>query len=486
MTTKTGDKGSARLMVRFYDENDENALAEFFLQFKDLAFKIAFNVLNNSADAEDITQQTFVQILKKQAICKAAYDGDDYKVKSWLLAIIYNASRMQYNAKKKNKTYELKEGVDVESPKNQEADASSEKDNILSKLNSAIFDLPEKYRVPILMRYHQDMSIDDISKTLASQPGTIRSILSRGVSILRNKLSNEKVMLSSTAAIEMISNIPFPMPHQEISLSLIKSIKASNPHVTSAVKASQASKISLFLKSAVAVSVFATITTGYFVMNKKEITSEPEKAPISQRIPLLKAETNVVKTIWDFTKETGSDITNIQGSFSFDPQSNAIIDTHKKDGVATSAIIKLPYQLMAPTKITATSKAAPNRTQFSAPMFNSFEFIPVFNDKPIPGGMLFHNKLNMGSPYSDKFKAFQFDHIFYLFENVCVTTTMEGKILKIHRFDNLKENSNIGFIVANFSIEKIKVEKLEKTEHEKILSQSLEILNKNKKDLDPK
>ena len=478
MKSNFAETGAAALMVRFYDQNDENALAEFFLRFKDLAFRIAYNVLNNTADAEDIMQQTFVQILKKQAICKAAYDDDDYKVKSWLLAIIYNASRMQYNSKKKNKTYELTEGANVESPKANESETNSEKARVSSRLNKAIFDLPEKYRVPILMRYHQEMSIDDISKTLAAQPSTIRSILSRGVSLLRDKLSSEKITLSSMAAIELIGNIPYPIPHQEISLSLIKSIKASNPHVIKAMKASQA-KSTFLLKFAIAVTVCATATTAYFYMNPKAEKTSIEVVAISQPTPIIK---NIApKTSWDFSVDKDTDITSIQVGLVYNPELKAYTNKLAEKGFSDSAVIKMPNQFTGPSKITVNSKVTPTRGNYQEPLFNSLEFIPIVDNKGILGKLLYHNKFKLtnSSPTPDYIA--QFDHVYYLFENYCITTTTEGVFLKIHRFDNLKANFNIGLIIANMAIEKINIEKLSDNELKKIEDQAFAILTKFKK-----
>lgn len=480
MDSKLSQTGIAELLVRFYDKNDEEALSEFFLRFKDLAFRIAYNVLGNAADAEDIMQQTFVQLLKKQAQCKAAYDGDDYKVKSWLLAIIYNAARMQYNSKKKNKTYELSEGVNVESPKTNESESRLEKDGVISKLNKAIFDLPEKYRIPIMMRYHQDMSIEDISKTLASQPGTIRSILSRGVSLLRNKLSNENITLSSVAAIELIASIPYPVPHQEISLSLIKSLKATNPHVVKAVSNSQTSS-TLFLKCAIAVTAIATIGTAYFLMNH----SEPQ-APVEMIAPVQKVALVKEKTIWDFSKDDDSDLIPVQSSLVYVPELKAFNNKLNENGVSNSAVIKMPIKFTSPLKIIVTNKVTPTRGKYEAPYFNSLEFIPILGTMPIKGKMLYHNKFSlMNSTPSPGYIA-TFNHTFFLFDNVCVSTTDNDKILKVHRFDDLTEAPHLGLIIANMAIEKIEVEKLGEAELKNIESRALEILNKQEKELNSK
>lgn len=480
MNNKLSQIGTAELLVRFYDKNDEEALSEFFLRFKDLAFRIAYNVLGNAADAEDIMQQTFVQLLKKQANCKAAYDGDDYKVKSWLLAIIYNAARMQYNSKKKNKTYELCEGANVESPKTNESENRSEKDGVISKLNNAIFDLPEKYRIPILMRYHQDMSIEDISKTLASQPGTIRSILSRGVSLLRNKLSNENITLSSVTAIELIANIPYPMPQQEISMSLIKSLKVSNPHVIKAVSGNHTNS-ALLLKCAITVTVLATVGTAYFLINHKELPTPIENLPTTEVFaPINKPVLAKEKTNWDFSKDDASDIISIQNGLVYEPELKAFNNKLTENGISNSAVVKMPLKFTSPLKISVVSKVTPTRGKYKEAYFNSLEFVPVIGEIPVLGKLLYHNKYSFAVSRPLPGFIAPFNHTFYLFDNVCVTTVENDVVLKVQRFDDITDVPNIGFIVANMAVEKIDIEKLSESELEKIQSKALEILNKQK------
>ena len=97
--------GAAQLLVNFYDKHDEEALTEFFIRFKDITFKIAYSIVGNQADADDIMQQSFIQIIKKQSICKEAYHLDDAKVKSWVLSIVYNFARMHLRSQKTKREY---------------------------------------------------------------------------------------------------------------------------------------------------------------------------------------------------------------------------------------------------------------------------------------------------------------------------------------------------------------------------------------------
>jgi hypothetical protein len=316
------------------------------------------------------------------------------------------------------------------------------------------------------------MSIDDISKTLASQPGTIRSILSRGVSLLRNKLSNENITLSSVGAIELIANIPYPIPHQEISMSLIKSLKASNPHVIKAVKANHASSTFL-IKTVIAVTVMATAGISYFYISQNEVqTSYVNPTPAVTTKTILAKE----KTTWDFSKDDASDISAIQSGLVYEPELKAFNNKLSENGISNSAVIKMPLKFTSPLKIVITNKVTPTRGKYAAPLFNCLEFIPINGEKPIPGKLLYHNKFSfMESRPGPGFIA-PFNHTFYLFDNICVTKTSNDNILKVQKFDEITENPYIGLIIANMAIEKIDIGKLNESELNSIQSQVQDIL----------
>ena len=51
--------------------------------------------------------------------------------------------------------------------------------------------LPERRRAAIVLRYYEDLSIDEIARLLTCRPGTVSSLLHRGVADLRKVLDDE-------------------------------------------------------------------------------------------------------------------------------------------------------------------------------------------------------------------------------------------------------------------------------------------------------
>lgn len=468
--------GNAELLVRFYDQNDENALSEFFLKFENLAFRIAYNVLGNTADAEDITQQTFVQILKKQAICKAAYEGNDHKVKSWLFTVIYNAARMQYNFNKKTKTFELKEGVDVEAPPiNNETETQAENKDKLNNVHKAIFDLPEKYRVPILMRYNQNMSVEDISKALVAQPSTIRSIISRGISMLRNQLSSEKNMLSAGAAIELIATAPIPELQKRLSVRYIKTIQSSNPHVINAIQ-NYSTKNNFALKSFIAVSVVTLTAIGFLFLSHKPEQSHEQivNAPVQTQII---QPTVAAKSLWDFSVDDGSDLITVSGKFKHDSKTHSIADIINEKNPSQTNII-FPFKIKTPLKIrisgksnikatiNATTLGVNNTIRLTLYDKSSYTFSPSYDYFNTPA-------------FIDINQDFvQDNRIIYLIENLSITfRAINNKITNLNSLHSPSEKDSLGIVFCGYNLEKIEFLPLDPSEEETVRKTTQDLLN---------
>ena len=54
-------------------------------------------------------------------------------------------------------------------------------------LRKALMGLPPRYREPLLLRYDEELSDSEIAQTLEMPPGTVRSLISRGLEILRRR-----------------------------------------------------------------------------------------------------------------------------------------------------------------------------------------------------------------------------------------------------------------------------------------------------------
>lgn len=141
-------------------------------QYIDTVYRVAFNYIKSSADAEDITQNVFLKLLQE----KRTFYSDDH-VKNWLIRVTVNECKNLVRSRWwKTQPYE-------------EYAASLTFDNpAQSDLFHAVMALPRKYRIPIYLHYYEGYSTQEIGKVLKLPKNTICTQLKRGRELLRESL----------------------------------------------------------------------------------------------------------------------------------------------------------------------------------------------------------------------------------------------------------------------------------------------------------
>lgn len=132
-------------------------------EYGNAVLRLAYSYLHNSADAEEVLQDTLVQFLK----ATPALETEEHE-KAWLLHVAANLSknRIKYNATRQ--TDELMEEL------------VSENRDDLSFVWEAVKALPDKYREVIHLFYHEGCQTAQIAQILGMKETTVRSNLSRG------------------------------------------------------------------------------------------------------------------------------------------------------------------------------------------------------------------------------------------------------------------------------------------------------------------
>lgn len=128
----------------------------------------AYSYLHNRSDAEDILQDTMVQLIKA---CPAFADQEHEK--AWLLRVCINLC--------KNK---LKNPWRKTTPFPEDYPAQGIPEESLA-LFQAVGRLPMKYREVIHLFYYEDATTAQIAALLGKKETTVRSLLSRGREKLR-------------------------------------------------------------------------------------------------------------------------------------------------------------------------------------------------------------------------------------------------------------------------------------------------------------
>ena len=137
-----------------------------------LLLSVSYGVLRSWDLAADAAQSA---LLKGWRHRRSVKDAQSFK--PWLVKIAVNESR---NMLRRGFSVELDEDL---------ADEPMDRDMRID-VRRAVFKLPEKYRLPVLMFYFEDMAVADIARALDLPEGTVISHLHRGRAKLREELKD--------------------------------------------------------------------------------------------------------------------------------------------------------------------------------------------------------------------------------------------------------------------------------------------------------
>jgi len=162
-------------------------------------YSTALRLTRNPDEAQDLTQEAAVRAFQ-------AYDRfDGANFRAWMIRILTNVFINKYRrSKREPDTVAMEEQPAIENLVADDATPGTELfDSLVSEqVEQALSELPEEYRVTVLLCDVEGMSYEEIAQALDVPIGTVRSRLARGRAALRNKLreyATEEGYLKGTA-----------------------------------------------------------------------------------------------------------------------------------------------------------------------------------------------------------------------------------------------------------------------------------------------
>lgn len=160
---------------------DPTAFDELVTRYQLRLYRFAFRLLHDRSEAEDAVQETFVRAYR--AI--PAYRPDGF-FSSWIYRIALNECRRRMRSRRPTVGLECAPQA-APGPDPQQAMLTQERHR---QLREAIDGLSEHYRLVMLFFYFEDMSVDQISKTLSVSVSAVKVRLHRGRNRLATRLTN--------------------------------------------------------------------------------------------------------------------------------------------------------------------------------------------------------------------------------------------------------------------------------------------------------
>ena len=181
-----GDEGAFTLLVRRHQQPLINFIARF---------------INDRDNAEDLAQETFIRMFK----AAHRYKPGRAHFKTWMYHIAKNLCKNEIRNRERRDKYRVDNVVNSGSERHNDTEeidlianapanpafqpeVELERKELRNALQKAIAELPEQYRLPLVLRDLQGLSYDEISEVLELRSGTTKSRINRARLMLKDKL----------------------------------------------------------------------------------------------------------------------------------------------------------------------------------------------------------------------------------------------------------------------------------------------------------
>lgn len=178
-------------LIRRLQAGETSAFRELVENHKRALFNLAYDLLGNAQDAEDISQEAFIKVYRRIGDFRG-----DARLGSWMYRIVVNLC-LNRRRKKALTAMELRESFEDDAthapmPTSDHAanpEKTTEAEMIRQHLRRALALLSPQQKTIFVLRHDDDLPLAEISKILKISEGTVKSQLFRALRKLQEELA---------------------------------------------------------------------------------------------------------------------------------------------------------------------------------------------------------------------------------------------------------------------------------------------------------
>lgn len=151
--------------------NQDKMIADYVMQNKENFYRLAYSYVQNPDDALDIVQDSIHKAITSETL------KDQKAIKSWFYKIIVNTS-LDFLRRKKKIT--VVDDTTIQLHMKGREDHYKDID-----LHQALNELLPEYRIVIVLRYFEDLKIEEVAEILELNINTVKTRIYKALKILR-------------------------------------------------------------------------------------------------------------------------------------------------------------------------------------------------------------------------------------------------------------------------------------------------------------
>jgi RNA polymerase sigma-70 factor, ECF subfamily len=180
MLTATVQGPSDGDLVAAMQTGDADACATLLRRYGRLVYRVAVDILRDSGEAEDVTQEVFLDVYRHAD----RYDASRGTVKVWILQYAYHQTLRRKDVLRRRAAYR---GASLDEVEQTVRDTRRQlsRDERLWVIRAGLAHLPERQRTTLELACFEELSLHDIAKRLSVSLGCARHYYYRGLARLK-------------------------------------------------------------------------------------------------------------------------------------------------------------------------------------------------------------------------------------------------------------------------------------------------------------
>ena len=173
-----GDEGN---LVRRCLSGDQEGCVDLVGQYARMVGTVIWRATGDSGVVEDLAQETFLRVFRG-----LPYFDARAKVSTWICTIAHRVALD--HLRKLGRAREDEIADEWRAPAIIDPEMAATREEIDRLVRSALAELPEKYRLPLVYAAIEELDYETIAAMLGIPPGTVKTLVFRGKKMLKDRI----------------------------------------------------------------------------------------------------------------------------------------------------------------------------------------------------------------------------------------------------------------------------------------------------------
>jgi len=162
-------------------KRDPSAFGELYDRHLLQIYRFVYSRVRDQTAAEDVTSEVFMKALKSIG----RYQDTGKPFSAWLYQIAVNSVADRYRSSRPVDDIDDQRDLAIGGPALEEVAAQRDE---LRRIWGVVETLPRQQRIAMVLKFQEDMKIEDIANAMGKTPGAVKLLIHRGVTKVRQTL----------------------------------------------------------------------------------------------------------------------------------------------------------------------------------------------------------------------------------------------------------------------------------------------------------